>query len=56
MKDNPIIKKELELAEAVLREIKRSHTNDNDLGWLSNQRANLYAVEAEIRRLEGLLK
>lgn len=44
------IEQEIELAEHTLREIMRQDAS-HEVGWQTNRRANLYAVEAEIRRL-----
>lgn len=49
------LERDLELAEATRREIMRPLPNRDDVGWTANRRANIYAVDAEIRRLREAL-
>ena len=49
------LERELELAEATLREIRRTPINRFEPGWVTNLRATIYAVEAEVRRLGAML-
>lgn len=48
-------KKELELAILSLKEIESQPVDENDFGWMTNRRANIYSIEAEIRRLRAIL-
>lgn len=50
------LERDLELAEATLRDIKRMQLNRAEAGWITNRRATIYAVEAEIRRLQAALR
>lgn len=47
---------ELELAEMVLRDLQGQEPNRGEYGWVTNRRASIYAAEAEIARLNKLLR
>lgn len=47
--------KELELAVLSLKEMEATPPNTLDTGWMVNRRSNIYAIQAEIKRLRGML-